>query len=111
MNKLLKYVSLLLIFTLAIGINTADAQKRKTKRQLREEAEAAAKKEKAEETKNIDDDTDATEDYFDDKKGHILLKNQPLAICDKTAAVLQALNRDDIYFSESTFHYDGGGCC
>ncbi len=51
------------------------------------------------------------QDYFDDKAGHILLKNQPLAICDKTAGALQALDRDDIYFSESTFHYDGGGCC
>ena len=28
------------------------------------------------------------EDYFDDKKGHILVQNQPLAICDKTAAAL-----------------------
>ncbi len=70
MNKLLKYVSLLLIFTLAIGINTADAQKRKTKRQLREEAEAAAKKAEENKTKNMDDDdSDATEDYFDDKGG------------------------------------------
>jgi SAM-dependent methyltransferase len=51
------------------------------------------------------------EDYFDDGLGHTLLKNQPLAICDKTTAALKALNRDDIYFSESTFHYDGGGCC
>ena len=50
-------------------------------------------------------------DFFDDGKGHTLLKNQPLAICDKTAAALKALGRDDIYFSESTFHYDGGGCC
>ena len=25
------------------------------------------------------------EDYFDDRKGHILLKNQPLAVCDKMA--------------------------
>jgi hypothetical protein len=41
----------------------------------------------------------------------VLLKNQPLAICDKTANALKNLNRDDIYFSESTFHYDGGGCC
>ena len=49
--------------------------------------------------------------FFDDKNGHILLKNQPLAICDKTAAALQEIGRDDIYFSESTFHYDGGGCC
>lgn len=50
-------------------------------------------------------------DYFDDKKGHVLLKNQPLAICDKTAGDLAKLGRDDIYISESTFHYDGGGCC
>lgn len=52
-----------------------------------------------------------SEDYFDDKKGHILLKNQPLAICDKTAAALAALQRDDIFISPSTYHYDGGGCC
>ena len=50
-------------------------------------------------------------DYFDDGKGHTLLKNQPLAICDKTAAALENLGRDDIFFSKSTFHYDGGGCC
>ena len=52
-----------------------------------------------------------SEDYFDDGQGHTLLKNQPLAICDKTAAALKAIGRDDIFFSESTFHYDGGGCC
>lgn len=52
-----------------------------------------------------------TEDYFDDKNGHVLLKNQPLAICDKTAAAIAKLGRDDIFISESTFHYDGGGCC
>ena len=51
------------------------------------------------------------EDYFDDKAGHVLLKNQPMAICDKTAAYLSNLNRNDIYISKSTFHYDGGGCC
>ena len=51
------------------------------------------------------------EDYFDDKAGHILLKNQQIAICDKTAAALNQLERNDIYLSESTFHYDGGGCC
>ncbi|MFK7812735.1 MAG: arsenosugar biosynthesis arsenite methyltransferase ArsM [Maribacter sp.] len=51
------------------------------------------------------------EDYFDDNKGHILLKNQPIAICDKTAGDLASLNRNDIFISESTFHYDGGGCC
>ncbi|SFB87095.1 Methyltransferase domain-containing protein [Zunongwangia mangrovi] len=51
------------------------------------------------------------DDHFDDKEGHILLKNQPLAICDKTAKALKDLGRDDIFISESTFHYDGGGCC
>ena len=51
------------------------------------------------------------DDYFDDKKGHILLKNQPLAICDKTAGALSSMGRKDIFISESTFHYDGGGCC
>ncbi|WP_057939814.1 arsenosugar biosynthesis arsenite methyltransferase ArsM [Algoriphagus resistens] len=51
------------------------------------------------------------EEYFDDKKGHVLVKNQPLAICDKTARQFKELGRDDIYISGSTFHYNGGGCC
>ncbi|NHN27231.1 methyltransferase domain-containing protein [Flavobacterium jejuense] len=51
------------------------------------------------------------EDCFDDKKGHVLMKNQPLAVCDKTANALASLNRSDIFISESTFHYNGGGCC
>jgi len=48
---------------------------------------------------------------FDDGKGHLMGQNQPLAVCDKTAEALTALGRDDIYISESTFFYDGGGCC
>ena len=52
-----------------------------------------------------------SEDYLDDKKGHILMKNQPLAVCDKTAAALASLGRNDIFISESTYHYNGGGCC
>lgn len=51
------------------------------------------------------------QEYFDDHKGHILMPNQPLSVCDKTAGNLLALNRDDIYVSESTYFYDGGGCC
>ncbi|NER10375.1 Methyltransferase domain-containing protein [Muriicola jejuensis] len=50
------------------------------------------------------------EPYFDDTKGHVLLQNQPLAVCDKTAAALAELS-DEIHISESTWHYDGGGCC
>ena len=49
--------------------------------------------------------------FLDDKKGHVLLQNQPLTICDKTAKYLGKLNRNDIFISNSTFHYDGGGCC
>lgn len=51
------------------------------------------------------------DEYLDDGKGHILLKNQPIAVCDKTASNLADLERDDIFISDSTFHYDGGGCC
>lgn len=51
------------------------------------------------------------EDMFDDKKGHVLMQNQPLAVCDKTAAALTSLNRNDIFISDSTYFYDGGGCC
>jgi len=50
-------------------------------------------------------------EVFDDNKGHTLLQNQPLAICDKTAMALLALNRTDIFISEPTYFYDGGGCC
>ncbi len=51
------------------------------------------------------------EEYFDDKKGHVLLPNQPLAVCDKTAGALASLGKEDIYISNSTYFYDGGGCC
>ncbi|MCM4166919.1 2-methoxy-6-polyprenyl-1,4-benzoquinol methylase, mitochondrial [Arenibacter antarcticus] len=50
------------------------------------------------------------EEYFDDKDGHVLMQNQPLAICDKTAAALRKSN-PEIHISESTWHYNGGGCC
>ncbi len=51
------------------------------------------------------------DEILDDGKGHIMVPNQPLAVCDKTAASLKALHRNDLYISQSTFHYDGGGCC
>ena len=51
------------------------------------------------------------EESFDDEKGHVLVPNQPLAVCDKTAGALGSLQRIDIFISESTFFYDGGGCC
>ncbi len=51
------------------------------------------------------------DEFFDDGEGHTLMKNSPLAICDKTAGALAKLNREDIYISDSTYFYDGGGCC
>jgi SAM-dependent methyltransferase len=51
------------------------------------------------------------EECFDDKKGHVLLPNQPMAVCDKTAGDFKKLERQDIYVSESSYFYDGGGCC
>lgn len=48
--------------------------------------------------------------YFDDNNEHVLMKNQPLAVCDKTAAALAGLCKE-IHISESTWHYNGGGCC
>jgi len=50
-------------------------------------------------------------EFFDDNKGHTLLQNQPLAVCDKTAGALANLNQPDIHITDSTFFYDGGGCC
>lgn len=52
-----------------------------------------------------------SESNFDDGKGHNMLQNQPIAVCDKTGGALKALGRDDIHLSESTYFYDGGGCC
>ena len=49
-------------------------------------------------------------EYFDDNAGHVLMQNQPLAVCDKTAAGL-AKSSEQIHISESTWHYNGGGCC
>lgn len=51
------------------------------------------------------------EESFDDNKGHVLLSNQPLAVCDKTGGALAELNKEDIFISDSTWFYDGGGCC
>lgn len=51
------------------------------------------------------------EDQFDDQKGHVLARNMPLPVCDKTGNALANLRREDIFISASTYFYDGGGCC
>lgn len=52
-----------------------------------------------------------SEESFDDGLGHIFMRDLPLNVCDKTAAALSRLNRSDLFITERTFHYNGGGCC
>ena len=51
------------------------------------------------------------DDQFDDGKGHVLVRDLPLPVCDKTASALQRLARADVTVTPSTWHYTGGGCC
>lgn len=51
------------------------------------------------------------EECFDDSNGHLLPRGIPLAVCDKTAAKFAALSSENILVTDSTWHYDGGGCC
>ncbi len=48
-------------------------------------------------------------ELLDDQAGHVLQRGLPLAVCDKTAAKLKQL--PDVFLSDSTWHYTGGGCC
>jgi len=48
---------------------------------------------------------------FDDNKGHILQRDVPLGVCDKTASALASLGNDEIVLTQSTWHYPGDGCC
>jgi SAM-dependent methyltransferase len=51
-----------------------------------------------------------SEPFLDDQAGHILQQGLPAAVCDKTARNLAALPVE-IWITESTWHYTGGGCC
>lgn len=51
------------------------------------------------------------EESFDDGLGHVMRRDVPLAVCDKTANALAALGRGDLTITESNWHYAGGGCC
>jgi len=48
---------------------------------------------------------------FDDGKGHLLQRDIPLGVCDKTAKALAALAREDLLITPPTWFYDGSGCC
>ncbi|MDB9537943.1 arsenosugar biosynthesis arsenite methyltransferase ArsM [Dolichospermum planctonicum CS-1226] len=51
------------------------------------------------------------EEFFDDQSGHILQRGTPVAVCDKTAEKLAVINVEEIIITDSTWYYDGGGCC
>lgn len=51
------------------------------------------------------------DEAFDDRAGHVIRRDQPLAVCDKTASRLESLGRADLFVTASTWFYDGGGCC
>ena len=46
---------------------------------------------------------------YDDGKGHVLVRNMPHGVCDKTARALAT--HPDITVTDSTWHYQGDGCC
>lgn len=51
------------------------------------------------------------EELFDDGAGHVLQRGVPAAVCDKTAGKLGELMPDKVLITDSTWHYNGGGCC
>lgn len=51
------------------------------------------------------------EEHFDDENGHILTRDLPLPVCHKTANWFRNLDRSDVFITEPTYHYAGGGCC
>jgi ubiquinone/menaquinone biosynthesis C-methylase UbiE len=50
-------------------------------------------------------------DVHDDGNGHLLPRDIPVGICDKTAGQLGLLGNPEITITPSTWHYRGGGCC
>ncbi len=50
-------------------------------------------------------------DVHDDGNGHLLPRDIPVGVCDKTAAQISLLDNPEITVTPSTWHYRGGGCC
>lgn len=48
---------------------------------------------------------------WSDGEGHTFQRGIPLAVCDKTAQKLVTQFPQDIIVTESTWHYQGNGCC
>jgi len=51
------------------------------------------------------------DESFDDGNGHVLQRDVPMPVCDKTARALASLNNPSLTITPSTWHYAGGGCC
>ena len=51
------------------------------------------------------------EEIFDDRAGHSLIRGNPIAVCDKTALNLATKFPNEVIITDSTWHYNGGGCC
>ena len=47
------------------------------------------------------------DETFDDDKGHVLVRDIPLPVCDKTASALESLGRSDLTWETSSrFPFD-----
>ncbi len=51
------------------------------------------------------------DESFDDGKDHVMQRDLPLPVCDKTAGALESLGNPHLTVTNSTWHYAGGGCC
>ncbi len=49
------------------------------------------------------------EPFFDDRKGHVVMPDVPLAVFDKTGGLFCEMNHPDLFVTGSNFHYGGGG--
>ena len=52
-----------------------------------------------------------SEQAFDEGRGHLVLPDVPLGVCDKTARWFRNLERVDFHVTDPTYHYGDGGCC
>jgi ubiquinone/menaquinone biosynthesis C-methylase UbiE len=52
-----------------------------------------------------------SEDIWNDGNGHTFQKGVPLGVCDKTAHQLSMQYPETIRITDSTWHYQGDGCC
>lgn len=52
-----------------------------------------------------------TEETWNDGEGHTFQRGVPLGVCDKTAKKLAQQFPEQVLVTDSTWHYQGDGCC